>query len=91
MYTSTFTNMFYGTFPVRPPDDDTPSSGSDKATTAAARVSVSGKKDIDPRPRTSMKLVTLLPEEKVLGIHLIGQLLILCSLSYDMICVIRYA
>lgn len=48
-YTSTFTNMYYGTFPV------------------------AGHGEEDARPKTAMKLVTLLPDEKVLGIHLVGK------------------
>lgn len=49
VYTSTFTNMYFGTFPVASPEEE------------------------DLRPNTAMKLVTLLPEGKVLGIHLIGR------------------
>ena len=43
-YTSTFTNLFYGTFQMEP----------------------------DDKPKTAMKMVTLLPDEKVVGIHVIG-------------------
>ena len=43
-YTSTFTNLFYGTYQIEP----------------------------DDKPKTAMKLVTLLPDEKVVGLHVIG-------------------
>jgi len=43
-YTSTFTNLFYGTFQMEP----------------------------DDKPKTAMKMVTLLPDERVIGIHVIG-------------------
>ena len=45
MYTSTFTNLYYGTYAL----------------------------EADQKPKTAMKLVTLLPAEKVLGIHCIGE------------------
>ena len=48
-YTSTFTNLYYGTYNV----------------------------EADLKPKTAMKLVTLLPTEKVLGIHSIGKKLFL--------------
>ena len=48
VYTSTFTNLYYGTFAMEP----------------------------DQKPKTAMKLVTLLPTEKVLGVHSIGKLLV---------------
>lgn len=44
VYTSTFTNLYYGTFQTDP----------------------------DSKPKTAMKLVTLLPTEKVIGLHVIG-------------------
>jgi len=43
-YTSTFTNLFYGTFQMEP----------------------------DDKPKTAMKMVTLLPDEKIVGLHVIG-------------------
>lgn len=43
-YTSTFTNLWYGTYSMEP----------------------------DEKPKTSMKLVCLLPDEKVVGLHSIG-------------------
>lgn len=45
VYTSTFTNLYYGTFAM----------------------------EADQKPKTAMKLVTLLPSEKVLGVHSIGE------------------
>jgi len=44
VYTSTFTNLFYGTYQIEP----------------------------DDKPKTAMKMVTLLPDEKVIGLHVIG-------------------
>ena len=44
VYTSTFTNLWYGTYALQP----------------------------EEKPKTAMKLITLLPQEKVLGIHMIG-------------------
>jgi glutathione reductase (NADPH) len=44
VYTSTFTNLYYGTWDLEP----------------------------DVKPKTAMKMVTLLPTEKVIGIHSIG-------------------
>jgi glutathione reductase (NADPH) len=44
VYTSTFTNLWYGTYDLEP----------------------------DDKPKTAMKLVTLLPTEKVIGLHCIG-------------------
>jgi len=44
VYTSSFTNLWYGTYDLEP----------------------------DVKPKTVMKLVTLLPEQKVVGIHMIG-------------------
>ena len=44
VYTSTFTNLWYGTWDLEP----------------------------EQKPKTAMKLVTLLPQEKVVGIHMIG-------------------
>jgi glutathione reductase (NADPH) len=32
--------------------------------------------DVDAKPKTAMKLVTLLPNEKVLGVHIIGKMII---------------
>ena len=55
VYTSTFTNMYYGTFP---------SEREDAAT---------GQKVAVSKPKTAMKLVTLLPKQTVLGIHMIGE------------------
>jgi len=43
-YTSTFTNLYYGTFKMEP----------------------------DDKPKTAMKLVCLLPSERVIGLHSIG-------------------
>jgi hypothetical protein len=45
VYSTKFTNLYYGTFSAAPTD----------------------------KPRTTMKLVTLLPEERVLGVHMIGK------------------
>ena len=45
MYSSRFTNLYYGTFSTSAED----------------------------KPRTLMKLVTLLPEERVVGVHMIGR------------------
>lgn len=45
VYTSTFSNLWYGPWVVE---------------------------NLDDKPKTAMKLVTLLPEEKVIGIHMIG-------------------
>lgn len=69
MYTSTFTNIFYGTFPAATSLDKDKAKEGDTAD-KDKKSSSSGSED--SRPRTSMKLVTLLPDEKVLGIHLIG-------------------
>jgi len=44
VYTSTFTNLWYGPWKMEP----------------------------DDKPKTAMKLVTLLPTEKVIGVHIIG-------------------
>jgi len=44
VYTSTFTNLFYGTYQIEP----------------------------DDKPKPAMKMVTLLPAEKVIGLHVIG-------------------
>jgi glutathione reductase (NADPH) len=44
VFTSTFTNLWYGPWQMEP----------------------------DDKPKTAMKLVTLLPDEKILGIHMIG-------------------
>ncbi|KAJ1434688.1 glutathione reductase [Ochromonadaceae sp. CCMP2298] len=44
VYTSTFTNLYYGTWSLAP----------------------------DQKPKTAMKMITLLPTEKVIGIHSIG-------------------
>lgn len=44
VYTSTFVNLFYGTYQVEP----------------------------DAKPKTAMKMVTLLPDERVVGLHVIG-------------------
>jgi glutathione reductase (NADPH) len=44
VYTSTFTNLFYGTWDMEPAE----------------------------KPKTSMKLVTTLPDEKIVGLHVIG-------------------
>lgn len=54
VYTSTFTNLYYGTFAMEP----------------------------EQKPKTAMKLVTLLPTEKVLGVHSIGKYYILIYLTY---------
>lgn len=45
VYTSTFTNLWYGTYNLAP----------------------------EAKPKTNMKLVTLLPQEKIVGIHMIGK------------------
>lgn len=44
IYSSTFTNLYYGVFDVAP----------------------------EEKPKTVMKVITVLPEEKVVGIHLLG-------------------
>ena len=46
VYTSTFVNLWYGTYKLQP----------------------------DEKPKTAMKLVCLLPDEKVVGLHSIGAL-----------------
>ena len=48
VYTSTFTNLWYGPWKIEPND----------------------------KPKTAMKLVCLLPDEKVIGIHTIGTCLL---------------
>lgn len=45
IYTSTFTNLWYGPWQMEP----------------------------DDKPKTAMKLVTLLPSERVVGLHCIGE------------------
>ena len=45
VYTSTFTNLWYGPWQMEP----------------------------DDKPKTAMKLVTLLPTERVVGLHCIGK------------------
>jgi glutathione reductase (NADPH) len=47
LYTSTFTNLWYGPWQIEP----------------------------DDKPKTAMKLITLLPSEKVVGMHCIGKLI----------------
>jgi glutathione reductase (NADPH) len=47
IYTSTFTNLWYGPWQMEP----------------------------DDKPKTAMKLVTLLPSERVVGLHCIGKTL----------------
>ena len=51
VYTSTFTNLWYGPWQMEP----------------------------DDKPKTAMKLVTLLPTERVVGLHCIGEFLEYCS------------
>lgn len=46
IYTSTFTNLWYGPWQIEP----------------------------DDKPKTAMKLVTLLPSERVVGLHCIGEM-----------------
>ena len=48
VYTSTFTNLWYGPWQMEP----------------------------DDKPKTAMKLVTLLPTERVVGLHCIGEFFI---------------
>jgi len=75
--------MFYGTFPAISPDTtttgissstDSNSSSTDQSDDSDSDSDKAKMKShgVDHRPRTSMKLVTLLPDEKVIGIHLIG-------------------
>jgi len=73
--------MFYGTFPAISPDTtttsissstDSNSSSTDQSDDSDSDKAKMKSHGVDHRPRTSMKLVTLLPDEKVIGIHLIG-------------------
>ena len=57
VYTSTFTNLWYGPWQMEP----------------------------DDKPKTAMKLVTLLPSERVVGLHCIGEMPhCLCSTIHHM-------
>ena len=41
----------------------------------------------DAKPKTAMKLVTLLPNEKIIGIHIIGVWVMPYSLTFNLVCV----